>query len=63
MSPSLPGVSWVPSDPLAGSTRNPSGHQAGSAKASASVSGCNHSTVMQVSTAAFPSVMFGFILR
>ena len=43
VSPSLPGVSRVPSDPLAGITRNPSGHQAGSAKASASISGCNQS--------------------
>ena len=58
MSPSLAGVSRVPSDPLAGSTHSPSGHQVGSAKASASVSGCNHSTAMKVSTAAFPSVMF-----
>ena len=33
-SPSLPGVSRVPSDHLAGSIRHPSGHQVGSAKAS-----------------------------
>ena len=39
MSLSLPGVSRVLSDHLAGSTRHPTGYQTGSAKAPASVSG------------------------